>query len=54
MALGIVKYFYDRPSQPIGVIWFVVSLFSVSMSRSVVVDAAATFSCYISIFFSRK
>ena len=33
MALGIVKYFYDRPSQPIGVIWFVVSL-----SRSVVVD----------------
>ena len=25
MALGIEKYFYDRPSQPIGVIWFAVS-----------------------------
>ena len=25
MALGIVKYCYDRPSQPIGVIWFAVS-----------------------------
>ena len=25
MALGIVKYFYDHPSQPIGVIWFAVS-----------------------------
>ena len=34
MALGIVKYFYDRPSQPIGVILFVVSL-----SRSVVVHS---------------
>ena len=33
MALSIVKYFYDRPSQPIVVIWFAVSL-----SRSVVVD----------------
>ena len=32
MALGIVKYFYYRPSQPIEVIWFVVSL-----SQSVVV-----------------
>ena len=30
MALGIVIHFYDRPSQPIGVIWFVVSLFEVS------------------------
>ena len=25
MALGIVKYVYDCPSQPIGVIWFAVS-----------------------------
>ena len=25
MALGIEKYFYDRPCQPIGVIWFAVS-----------------------------
>ena len=25
MALGIVKYFYDSSSQPIGVIWFAVS-----------------------------
>ena len=25
MALGIVKYFYNRPSQPIGVSWFAVS-----------------------------
>ena len=33
MALGIVKYAYDRSSQPIGIIWFAVSL-----SRSVVVD----------------
>ena len=24
-ALGIMKYFYDRPSQPISVIWFAVS-----------------------------
>ena len=32
MALGIVKYFYHRPSQPIGVNWFAVSL-----SRSVAV-----------------
>ena len=30
MALKIVKYFYDRPSQPIGVIWFAISLFAVS------------------------
>ena len=32
MAQGIVKYFYDRLSQPIGVVWFAVSL-----SRSIVV-----------------
>ena len=25
MALGIVKYVYDHPFQPIGVIWFAVS-----------------------------
>ena len=25
MALRIEKYFYDRPSQPIGVSWFAVS-----------------------------
>ena len=25
MPQGIVKHFYDRPSQPIGVIWFVIS-----------------------------
>ena len=36
MALGIVKYAYDRSSQLIGVIWFAVSLFVVSLSRSVV------------------
>ena len=30
MALGTVKNFYDCPSQPIGIIWFVVSLFTVS------------------------
>ena len=30
MALGIVKYFYDHISQPIGVIWFEASLFAVS------------------------
>ena len=35
MALGIVKYAYDRSSQLIGVIWFAVSL-----SRSVVVDSS--------------
>ena len=33
MALGIVKHAFNRSSQPIGVIWFTVSL-----SRSVVVD----------------
>ena len=33
MAVGIVKYFYDRASQPIGVSWFTVSL-----SLSVVMD----------------
>ena len=38
MAQRIVRYFCDRPSQPIFVIWFVVSLFVVSLSRSVVVD----------------
>ena len=38
MALGIVKYFYLRPSQLFGVIWFAFSLFAVSSSRSVVVD----------------
>ena len=38
-ALGIVKYFYDGPSQPIGVTWFAVSLFAVSLSRPVVVDS---------------
>ena len=30
MALGIVKYFYHRPSQSIGIIWFAVSFFAVS------------------------
>ena len=30
MALEIVKYFYDCPSQPVEVNWFVVSLFVVS------------------------
>ena len=30
MALGIVKHAYNRSSQPIGVIWFAVSLFAVS------------------------
>ena len=34
MALAIVKYFYDRPSQTIGIIWFAISLL-----RSVVVDS---------------
>ena len=38
MAVGIVKYFYDRASQPIGVSWFTVSLFAVSLSLSVVMD----------------
>ena len=43
MALGIVKYAYDRSSQLIGVIWFAVSLFAVSLfaislSWSIVVD----------------
>ena len=38
MALGIVKYACNRSSQLIGVIWFAVSLFVVSFSRSVVVD----------------
>ena len=33
MALGIVKYFYGCPSEPISVIWFAVSL-----AQSVVVD----------------
>ena len=38
MALGIVKQAYNGSSQPIGVIWFTVSLFAVSLSLSVVVD----------------
>ena len=38
MALGIVKYFYDCPFQPIGVIWFYVSLFAISLSWSVAMD----------------
>ena len=38
IALGIVKYAYDHSSQLIRVIWFMVSLFAVSLSRSVVVD----------------
>ena len=29
-VLGKGKYFYDRPSQPIGVLWFAASLFAVS------------------------
>ena len=37
MALGIVEYFYDRPSQPIGVIWF-----AVSFLRSIAVDPLTT------------
>ena len=36
MALGIVKYAYDRFSQLISVIWFAVSL-----SQSVVVDSSS-------------
>ena len=39
MALGIVKYFYDHPSQPISDIWFMVSVFAVSLSHSVVMDS---------------
>ena len=38
MAVGIVKYAYDRSSQLIGAIWFTVHLFTVSLSQSVVVD----------------
>ena len=38
MALEIVKYFYDRPSQAVGVIWFAASLFAGSLSRLVAVD----------------
>ena len=38
MALGIVKYAYDRYSQLISVICFAVSLFAISLSQSVVVD----------------
>ena len=38
MALGKVKYAHVRSSQLIGVIWFVVSLLAVSLSRSVVVE----------------
>ena len=41
MALGIVKYAYDCSSQLIGVIWFEVSLFAVSLSWSVVMDPNA-------------
>ena len=37
MALGIVKYADDRSSQPIGIIWFTVSLL-----RSVFVDPVHT------------
>ena len=40
MALGIVKCFCDRPSQPISIVWFAVSLFVVSLLQSVVVDPA--------------
>ena len=53
MALGIVKYAYDRSSQLIGVIWFAVSLLAFSFSRSVVVDpnrtAAKHFSCFTAL-----
>ena len=38
MALVIIKYACDRSSQLIGVIWLAVSLFAVSLSRSVVMD----------------
>ena len=37
-ALGIVKYAYDCSSQLIDLIWFAISLFVVSLSRSVVMD----------------
>ena len=41
-ALGIVKYAYDRSSPLIGAVWFAVSLFAVSLSRSVVVDPSTS------------
>ena len=35
MAPETVKYFYERLSQPIGVIWFAVSLFAVSYLNAI-------------------
>ena len=54
MALGIVKYFCDRPSQPIGVIWFAVSCPGLRSLAATIVIKAVRYNLVKRIYMVRK